>query len=83
MRLIGFKKQNEHSAPLFKSYGLLNLDDFYKLECGKFMYVVSKGKVEAHFQKLFQLVNSRHNIQTRQTTAGHQTKNKILSQIME
>ena len=71
VRLVGFKKQNEHSAPLFKSYGLLNLDDCYKLECAKFMYDVSKGKVEEHFQKLFQLVNSRHNIQTRQATAGH------------
>ena len=71
VRLIGFKKQNEHSAPLFKSYGLLNLDDCYKLECAKFMYDVSNGKVEAHFQKLFQLVNSRHNIQTRQATTGH------------
>ena len=71
VRLIGFKKQREHSAPLFKSYGLLNLDDCYKLECAKFMYDVSKGKVEEHLQKLFQLVNSRHNIQTRQATAGH------------
>ena len=35
------------------------------------MYYVSKGTVETHFQKLFQLVNSRHNNQTRQATAGH------------
>ena len=39
--------------------------------CAKFVYDVSKGKVEEHLQKLFQLVNSRHNIQTRQATAGH------------
>ena len=68
---MGFKKQNVPSAPLFKSYGLLNLDDCYKLECAKFMYDVSVGKVDEHFQKLFKFVKSRHNIQTRQATAGH------------
>ena len=54
------------------------------------MYDVSKGKVEANFQKLFQLVNSKHNIQTRQATAGHLSQplvrtnyKQISSQIME
>ena len=44
VRLIGFKKRSEHSAPLLKSYGLLNLDECYKFECSKFMFDVSKEK---------------------------------------
>ena len=70
VRIIGFKKQNIHSAALFKSYGLLHLDDCYKLECTKFMYDLSRRHVEEHFQKFFQMLNSRLDIQTRQATAG-------------
>ena len=70
VRIIGFKKQNINSAPLFNSYGLLHLDDRYKLECAKFMYDISGKNEEEHFEKLFQLHNSRHSVQMRTATAG-------------
>ena len=53
-----------HTEPLFKKLGILNVDNIYKLQVGKFMYLYKAGLL-ADSLNMFSLMNQVHSYETR------------------
>ena len=52
IRIIGLKKYNAHTEPLFKSFKLLKIADIFKLQQLKFYFSLINNKQPGYFNNL-------------------------------
>ena len=79
IRCIANAQYNAHTNGLFKSYGILKLEDIYKFHLGKFMYQFTNKSLPKHLMSIFIANSQIHDHNTRQRDNAHQTgKNTAL-----
>ena len=67
VRIISNAGYRDHSAPLFKQFKLLKLNDLYCLNLGKFMYKYNHNALPSCFNSFFTLTSNIHSYDTRST----------------
>ncbi len=65
LRIISNSHYLSHSAPLFRNYKLLNVNDTYELELGTFMYKHFTKQLPEAFQNYFVMQRNLHKYHTR------------------
>ena len=60
IRIITRSAFDAQTEPLFKKIGILNLENIYKLQIGKFMYLYKAGLLPDSFNNMFSLTNHVH-----------------------
>ena len=60
VRCITGAKYRDHTSPIFKECQLLKLDDIYKLEVVKFVYLFMKSELPTALNGMFALNSSIH-----------------------
>ena len=60
IKTITFAKKFCHVSPIFKTFNLLQIDDIYQLELGKFMYQIFIGNIPQKIDKAFIKLSSVH-----------------------
>ena len=71
VRIICKEKYNAHTDPLFKNQILLKIEDIFTLQCIKFYYKYSHGKLPAYFKKFFPRNSDVHEHRTRNRDQLH------------
>ena len=67
VRIITRNKYNAHTEPLFRSQGMLKIDDIYKLNILKFYFLYKKSQLPSYFLLLpFHPRTTVHRYETRQ-----------------
>ena len=69
--IISFSEAKSHSAPLFKSLVLLNLDDIIKLQTLSFVYQWSHRLLPSCFNEYFKFTSPVRSYSTRQSCDGN------------
>ena len=83
VRVITLSKYNAHSQPIFKSLGILNTNDMFKLNAAKFIYKYYNGKLPIYFSHILEphtrprAYNTRHALPHRQRPKRNLTENSI------
>ena len=68
VRIITNSSYDAHTAPLFYSYSLLNLDNIHFLQVGIFMFSVNTKTISKTFQDMFCKNSEIHYYPTRQAS---------------
>ena len=66
-----------HTDPLFKNLKILNLENIYKLQIGKFMYQYRSGLLPYSFNDMFSVTHQVHSYGTRRSEFFHLRKFSI------
>lgn len=77
IRLITKSSYNAHTAPLYKQTNILKLDDIYKVLLAKHMYRYYNKSLPPPLLELYNLNQTIHNHQTRQSQLVHVKPTKI------
>ena len=65
VRIISRSAFNAHTDTLFKNLKILNFEDIYKLQLGKFMYQYKSGLLPYSFNNMFLVTRQVHSYGTR------------------
>ena len=70
LRAMTYCSYKSRVSPLYKKLNLLEIDDIYILEIGKFMHRLHWGRIPVNFDQLFTPVSQAHSHATRAATQG-------------
>jgi len=71
IRIIAKAAYNDHSSPLFRKYNILNIDDIYKSQLGRFMYSFYSNILPQPLLDMYTLNHTVHSYGTRRQNEVH------------
>ena len=74
IRIMSRSAFDAHTDPLFKNLKILNLENIYKLQIGKFMYQYRSGLLPYSFNNMFSVTHQVHSYGTRSSEFFHLRK---------
>ena len=79
MRAITLAKYNESATPIYKNLKILPLEEIYKIQLSKLMFMHTRHELPTPLMELFTVNNAIHSHDTRQKMDPHVRKSNLQS----
>ena len=76
VRIISNAGYNDHTQPLFKELGILNIRDIFKHQIASFMYEYESGNLPTIFDSFFKRVNESYQYNARSASLSKLASSK-------